>query len=61
MHDQMRIRQPAMNFLDHLHRKNIAVWLARKLVGAMRRPHRDRQRIDLGGANEIDRLIRIGQ
>src|SRR6059058_2487897 len=57
----MRIRQPAMDLLDHPHRKNVSVRLARELVGAMRGAHRDRQRIDLGGADEIDSLVRIGQ
>ena len=61
MHHQMRIRQPAMDFLDHVHREDVAVGLARELVGAVRGAHRDRQRIDLGGADEIDRLVRIGQ
>ncbi len=57
----MRVRQPAVDFLDHLHRQDLAVRLAREFVGAMRGAHRDRQRIDPGGANEVDRLVRIGQ
>ena len=61
MHDEMRIGQPAMDFLDHVHRENVAVRLARELVGAVRGADRDRQRIDLGFANEIDGLVRIGQ
>ena len=61
MHHQMRVRQPAMDFLDHFHGEDVAVGLARELVGAMRGAHRDRQRVDLGGADEIDRLVRIGQ
>ena len=50
-----------MDFLDHVHGEDVAVRLARELVGAVRGPHRDRQRVDLGGADEIDRLVRIGQ
>ncbi len=57
----MRIRQPAVNFFDDRHGENIAVRLARELVGAVRSPHRDRQRINLGGTDEIDGLIRIGE
>jgi hypothetical protein len=34
---------------------------AREFVGAVRGTHRDRQGIDLGGADEIDCLIRVGQ
>ena len=61
VHHQMRVRQAAVDFLDHVHGEDIAVGLARELVGAVRGAHRDRQRVDLGGADEIDRLIRIGQ
>ena len=53
--------QPAVDFLDHVHGKDLAIRLARELVGAVRGPHRDRQRVDLGGANEIDRLVRVSQ
>ena len=61
MHHQMRLGQPPMDFLHHVHGEDLAVRLARELVGAMRGPHGDRQRVDLGGADEIDRLVRIGQ
>src|ERR1700758_2153864 len=40
MHHQMRIRQPAVDFLDHLHGKDLTVRLARELVGAVRFPSR---------------------
>src|SRR5713226_5819177 len=36
VHHQMRVRQPAVDFLYHLRRKNLTVRLARELVGAMR-------------------------
>ena len=61
MHHQMGVRQPAVDFLDHVHGEDVAVGLAREFVGAVRGAHRDRQRIDLGGANEIDGLVRVGQ
>jgi hypothetical protein len=61
MHHQMRIGQTPVDFLHHLHRKDVAVRLAGKLVGAVRGPHGDRQGVDLGGADKIDGLIGIGQ
>ena len=61
MHHQMRIGQPAVDLLDHVHGEDVPVRLARELVGAVRGAHRDRQGVDLGGADEIDRLVRIGQ
>ena len=61
VHHQMRIGQPAMDFLHHPHRQNVAVRLAREFIRAVRCTHRNRQRIDPGGANEIDGLVRIGQ
>ena len=39
--------EPAMDFLHHPHRKNVAVWLAREFIRTMRRTHRNRQRINL--------------
>ena len=51
----------AMDLLDHPHREDFAVGLAGEFVGAVRGAHRDRERIDLGGADEIDGLVRIGQ
>ena len=50
-----------MDFLDDAHREDLAIGLSREFIGAVRRPHGDRQRVDLGGAHEIDRLIRVGQ
>ncbi len=61
MHHQMRIGQPAMDFFHHAHGKDVAVRLAREFVGAVGSSHRNRQRIDLGGANEIDGLVRVRQ
>ena len=61
MHHQMRIGQTPVDFLHHLHREDVAVRFAGKLVGAVRGPHRDRQGVDLGGADKIDRLVGIGQ
>ena len=50
-----------MNFLDHVHGKDLAVRLARELVGAVRGPHRNRERIDPGRPYEIDCLAGVGQ
>lgn len=50
-----------MDLLDHPHRQDVAVGFAAELVGAMRRAHRDGERIDLGGTNEVDRLVGIGE
>ena len=61
MHHQMRGRQPAVDFLDHPHGKDIAIGFPRELVCTVGGPHRDRQRVDFGGADEIDRLVGIGQ
>jgi len=61
MHDEMRVRQAAVDLLDHLHSQDLTVRLAAELVGAVRGAHRDRKRIDLGGADEIDRLVRVGE
>ena len=61
VHHEMRVGQPAVDLLDHVHGEDVAVRLARELVGAMRGAHRDRERVDLGGADEIDGLVRVGQ
>ena len=61
MHDQMRVRQPAVDLLDHAHRQDVAVRLAAELVGAVRGAHGDRERVDLGARDEVDRLVGIGQ
>ncbi|MNR40573.1 hypothetical protein D3C85_1588720 [compost metagenome] len=50
-----------MDFLDHVHGQDVAVRLARELVGAVRGAHGDRQGVDLGGLDEVDGLIRVGQ
>jgi hypothetical protein len=61
VHDQMRVRGACVDRLDHVHRQDVAIGLARELVGAVRRAAGDRQRVDLGAKHEIERLVRIGQ
>ena len=61
MHDQMRVGQAAVDFLDHVHGQHVAVRLARELVGAVAGAHGDGQRVDAGLVHEIDGLIGIGQ
>ena len=50
-----------MDGFDHAHGQNLTIGLTRKLIGTVRRTHGNRQGIDTGLGNEIDRLIRIGQ
>ncbi len=57
----MRVGQPAVDLLHHVHGQDVAVRLARKLVGAVRGAHGDRQRIDFCGAHERHRLRGVGQ
>src|SRR5713226_2966509 len=38
VHHQMRVRQPAMDFLNHMHGEDLTVRLSRKFVGAVRGP-----------------------
>ena len=57
----MRVRQLAVDFLDHVHRKDVAVRLAGEFVGAVRGAHRNRQRVDLGFLDELHGFIGIGQ
>ena len=61
VHDEMGVRQFGVDRLDDAHREDVAVRLAREFIGAMRRAHRDGQRIDLGPHDEIDGLVGIGQ
>ncbi len=61
MHDEVRVRQLAVDFLDHMHGEHGTVRLAAELVGAMRGAHGDRQCIDLGFAHELHGFVRIGQ
>src|SRR5690606_10334758 len=48
-------------FLDHVHGQDVAVRLARELIGAVRGAHGDGQGVDFGGLDEVDGLIRVGQ
>ena len=61
MHDQVRVRQPAVNFLDDAHGEGFTIGLAREFVGAVRGAHRDRKRVDLGLGDEVDRLVGVGE
>ena len=61
MHDQMRVRQLLVNFFDHVHGQNSAIRLARKLVGAMRCAHGNRQRVHIGFLDELYGFIWVGQ
>ena len=61
MHHQMGVGQAPVDLLDHVHGQHVAVRLAGELVGAVAGAHGDGQGVDLGGAHEIHRLVRIGQ
>ncbi len=61
MHHQVGVGQTAMDLLDHVHGQHLAVGLAGELVGAVRGAHGDGQRVDLGLAHELHRLVGIGQ
>ena len=57
----MGVGQLAVNFLDHVHGEDVAIRLAGEFVGAVRGAHRNRQRVDLGLLDELDRLVGIGE
>ncbi len=61
MHHEVRVRQLLVDFLDDVHREDLAVRLARELVGAVRGAHGDGERIDLGFLDELHGLVGVGQ
>ena len=61
MHDEMRVGQLAVDFLDDAHGEDVAVRLAGELVSAVGGAAGDRQRVDLGAGDEIDGLVGVGQ
>ena len=61
VHNEVGVRQTAVDLLDDVHGEDIAIRLAAEFVSAVRRAHRDGERIDLGRADEIDCLGGIGQ
>ncbi len=61
MHDEMRVRQPPIDLFDDMHRQDLAIGLAGKLVGPVRCATCNRKRIDTGTGDKINGLVRIGQ
>ena len=61
VHHEMGVRQQAVNFFNHMHGQNSAVWLAGEFIRAMRRAHCNGQSIHLRGADKIDRFLGVGQ
>ena len=57
----MHVRHALVDFLDHVHRQDRAVGLARELVGAVAGAHGDGERIDLGVLDEFHGLVGIGE
>src|SRR3546814_11334333 len=60
VHDQVRVGQALMNFLDAGNRQDVASRLAGELVGAMAGANGDGQRVELGLTNKIGSLLRVG-
>src|SRR6266404_972229 len=61
MHDQMRVWNTAVDFLDAPDGEDFARGLARELVRAVRGANRDGQGIDTRALDEIDTLLRVGE
>ena len=61
VHDEVGRRELLVDLLDHVHREHRAVGLARELVGAVARADGDRERVDAGLLDELDRLVGVGQ
>lgn len=61
MHNQMGVREAAVDRLDSIYSEHIAGRLVLKLVSTVRGADRDGQRIALRLVNEAGRLVGIGQ
>ncbi len=57
----MRVRDPAVDCLDAVDRKNVAGRLARELVGTVAGADGNRQGVELRSLHEVGGLIGIGQ
>ena len=57
----MRLGQLLVDLLDQVHREHVAVGLGRELVRAVARADRDRERVDAGLLDEVDRLVGVGE
>lgn len=54
MHDEVGVRQPLVDLGDRLDRQDLAVRLARELVGAVARADRDGKSIDARLGDEVE-------
>ncbi len=61
VHHQVGVGQALVDLLDHVHGQDVAVRLARELVGPVAGAHGDGQGVDAGALDELDRLVGIGQ
>jgi hypothetical protein len=59
VHDEMRIRNPAMYLLDAIDREDVASGRPGELVRSVGSANGDRKRIDSRPCYEIDRLLGI--
>ena len=57
MHHQVGVGQAGVDLLDHMHGQDVAVGLARELVGAVAGAHGDGQGVHLGALDEIHRRL----
>ena len=57
----MGVWYTTMNLLNPINRQNITGWFSAEFIGAMRCADRNRKRVDLGFANEVSRLFRVGK
>ena len=61
MHHEVRLGQSTMDLLDQVHLQHIPIGCLRELVRPVGRPDRNGERVDAGGGDELDGLVRIGQ
>ena len=60
VHDQMRGREALVDLSKGIHGERVAGGSLAEFVGAMRRPDRHRQGVDVSFAHEGSRLVRVG-
>src|SRR4051812_10773916 len=60
VHDHVRVGQLLVDLLDEVHCEDVARRLLRELVRAVARADSDRERVDAGLRDEVDRLVGIG-
>ncbi len=61
VHDDVRVGQAAVDVLDDLHVEDVAVGLARELVGTVARADRDGEGVDARALDELLRLRGVGE